>query len=67
MRAVQLDKVEMFVVKENKRSKQKQQHHCPAVWRIDARMKNGGSVPVVTRLHNEVAARFLARRLEALL
>lgn len=52
---VALDDVSMFVVD------CKTEH---GVWRVDARMKTGESVPVVTHLEREEVARFLQRRLE---
>lgn len=59
-----LDEVDMFIVEEI-RSNQNQGHKSTSGWRIDARMKSGATVPVVSRLRSEAAAHFIARRLEA--
>ncbi|MFK7998343.1 MAG: hypothetical protein AB8H86_02055 [Polyangiales bacterium] len=64
MKPALLDEVDMFMVEETL-SNQNQGHKSTSGWRIDARLKSGATVPVVTRLRNEAAAHFIARRLEA--
>lgn len=58
-----LDEVEMFVVEAG--VDQGDEPNTPIHWRIDARMKSGVTLPVVTHLRSEATTRFIARRLEA--